>query len=237
MTLGDTTKLFKWLGLNYCHASRRVVFFLIAVFLCIPFVSHAAPHVPTIVEVAANNQQPAGFSNSPSMADFLNIFKTCLTILQVTLSVIALFTAVLIGLGIFKFFDFQKQKRKLDELITDISKRIEKIKDASADALILTGISFHDRGVTLRADTKGASEAYRKALEKYNQAIELKPDVEKKVWYCKACTYSRLEDTRNALDHLSKAIELDKTLKTKAREDTDFDYLKGDNDFKKLTDL
>ena len=234
----DTMKLFKQRGFNYCHASRRVLFFFVVVFLCMPFASHAAQHVPAKVYVVASNQQPAGFSNSPDIATSLNIFQTSLSVLQVTLEAIAIFVTVFIGLGIWNAYTFSKKKKEVDNMISKLSEQIENVKDASAEAWNLTGLSFHARGSNLSTTGEDGSEKYRKALGCYDKALELRPKFVT-LLYNRACTYSRLKEKRNALNDLSKAIELDGSLKMKALEDedNDFENLKTDEDFKNLTDL
>jgi tetratricopeptide (TPR) repeat protein len=75
--------------------------------------------------------------------------------------------------------------------------------------------------------------AYEVALIAYEKAIELKPDYAD-AWFNKACLYALKGDKQNALENLSKAIELDVKNKEMAKRDEDFKNLWDDEDFLKI---
>jgi tetratricopeptide (TPR) repeat protein len=91
--------------------------------------------------------------------------------------------------------------------------------------------AWNNRGVVLGSKSK--PRRYDEALEAYKKASELEPDFAE-AWFNQACIYSLKGDKKNALKHLSKAIDLDAKYKEKAKTDDDFKNLWDDEDFKRI---
>jgi tetratricopeptide (TPR) repeat protein len=89
-------------------------------------------------------------------------------------------------------------------------------------------ILLNDKGIVLRLLSR-----YEEGLKAFDMAIELKPDFSD-AWYNRACIYSIKGHKEDALKNLTKAIELDSTLKKLAKNDEDLEKLWGDQEFIKL---
>lgn len=73
-------------------------------------------------------------------------------------------------------------------------------------------------------------EDWNRATEHYDDAIELIPK-DTSAYYNRACAYARLNQADAALKSLAKAIEMDGGYREAAKEDEDFDGLRGDERF------
>lgn len=74
---------------------------------------------------------------------------------------------------------------------------------------------------------------YNEAKEALLKAVEIKPQLAD-AWYVIACIESMKGEKEGALTRLRKAIDLDQSFKDKARTQSYFKKLKGDEDFEKL---
>ena len=77
-------------------------------------------------------------------------------------------------------------------------------------------------------------EENEKALRVFHTALELKPD-DPSVTYNIACLYAKDGQKEDAISWLKKAIELNPTYRMKAIIDVDFENIKNDIEFKKIT--
>ena len=71
------------------------------------------------------------------------------------------------------------------------------------------------------------------ALIVLGKAIEIDPK-NANAYYRRAAVYSGLNNKKNTLEDLGKAIELDSINRTRAKKNTDFQWLWGDEEFKKI---
>ena len=112
------------------------------------------------------------------------------------------------------------------EYISEVEEMVNSIKchinPRDAEAYNNLGIAFGKLG------------RYEESLKASDKAIELKPDYAG-AWYTRGCTYSLKGDKENALNNLSRSIDLDAKYKEYARKDEDFKNLWDDEDFKKVT--
>lgn len=94
----------------------------------------------------------------------------------------------------------------------------------------------NNRGVTYLklGTTYSKPEYYGEALADFNQALKIKPDYPLAV-YNMACLFSLWRKPGEAISYLEKAIALDKVSRQKAIVDTDFDNIRDDHRFQKLT--
>ncbi len=74
---------------------------------------------------------------------------------------------------------------------------------------------------------------YEEALKAYDKAIEIKPD-DQDAWYNLACLYSLKKEKGNALKYLRKAIENGYNNLSHIRKDKDLDFLRNEEEFKKI---
>lgn len=76
---------------------------------------------------------------------------------------------------------------------------------------------------------------YEEAIDRLNQMLELRPD-DADTRYNKACCHARIEQCDTALDSLQQAIELKPEYREVAKNDEDFQSLRGNARFKQLID-
>ncbi len=74
---------------------------------------------------------------------------------------------------------------------------------------------------------------YTEAKEALLKAVEIKPQLAD-AWYVIACIESMKGEKEGALSRLRKAIQLDQGFKEKARTQSYFKKLKGNEDFERL---
>jgi tetratricopeptide (TPR) repeat protein len=91
----------------------------------------------------------------------------------------------------------------------------------SFEDLLNYGVFLHNRG------------EYAEALRAFQQAAEIHPKNEH-VLYCLAAAYARLGDAGGAVKALRSAIHANVANRTQARSDSDFDALRGDQEFVSL---
>ncbi len=98
-----------------------------------------------------------------------------------------------------------------------------------------TRLSKHNPQPANDQDETNSSQfhKYYSALESLEKAIELKPDYAE-AWFNRACLYALKGERENALSDLRRAIELDSSLKERAKKDKDFEALWDDEEFRKL---
>lgn len=75
---------------------------------------------------------------------------------------------------------------------------------------------------------------YEEALKSLGKAGEMKPK-EGKIPYLMANAYCRMGETEKCLEHLRKAIQIDKFFSTLAQNESDFESLWEDKKFKLIT--
>ncbi|MFH1640271.1 MAG: tetratricopeptide repeat protein [Chloroflexota bacterium] len=85
-----------------------------------------------------------------------------------------------------------------------------------------------------RGNTYSTMEKYPEALADYNCSLKIRPD-DAGTLYNIACLYSLWKKPDDAFAFLEKAIGKDKKYREKARTDKDFDNIRNDPRFKKLT--
>ncbi|MFB0565634.1 MAG: tetratricopeptide repeat protein [Candidatus Aminicenantaceae bacterium] len=78
------------------------------------------------------------------------------------------------------------------------------------------------------------SGEYEEALKLLKKAQELNPQ-EGKIFYLLADVYCLMGDTDNCLEHLRKAIQIDKNFKILAQNERDFESLREDKKFLLIT--
>jgi tetratricopeptide (TPR) repeat protein len=88
--------------------------------------------------------------------------------------------------------------------------------------------AYYNRGLTY-----AELQEYERPIEDYDRAIELNPELAE-AYYNKACAYALLSRAGAALGFLERAIELAEAYRGSAREDEDFDGLRGDERFDTL---
>lgn len=71
------------------------------------------------------------------------------------------------------------------------------------------------------------------AIAAYDKAIELKPD-DLIAWYNKACLHSLDGNTKLAIQNLKRSIEINAVHREMAKTDSDFDNIRGEQEFKQL---
>jgi len=74
------------------------------------------------------------------------------------------------------------------------------------------------------------------AIQIFDKSLEINPQ-DHNAWYNKACALSRLERVDESLEALKKAISIDKDMVQRARRDKDFENIKENPIFKKLTEI
>lgn len=74
---------------------------------------------------------------------------------------------------------------------------------------------------------------HHEALQLFEKALRFKPDSEK-VYYAMAAAHAQVHDRARALECLRKAVELDGSSRVHARQDPDFDLLRGEPEFEQL---
>ncbi|GAI70330.1 unnamed protein product, partial [marine sediment metagenome] len=90
--------------------------------------------------------------------------------------------------------------------------------------------TLHNRGIVY-----GKIERYDDALTDFNRSVEIKPDNAGPL-YDLACLFSLWRKTDDALEYLEKAIKGDEKYREMAKTDKDFDNIREDRRFKKLTE-
>ncbi|MFW9803132.1 MAG: tetratricopeptide repeat protein [Candidatus Thorarchaeota archaeon] len=73
------------------------------------------------------------------------------------------------------------------------------------------------------------------SIPHFDAALNIEPKLAT-AWYNKACAFSRLERIDNTISALKKAIELDNAYLELARKDSDFDNLRANSKFRKITE-
>ncbi|MBA7716672.1 hypothetical protein ES703_125747 [subsurface metagenome] len=111
---------------------------------------------------------------------------------------------------------------RYDDALADFNRSLEIRPDNPA--------TLDDRGITY-----SYLQRYDDALADYNRSLELRPD-DPDVFFNLACLFSLWGKTDDALRYLEKAIELDKKNREDAKTDKDFDNIREDPRFKKLTE-
>lgn len=112
--------------------------------------------------------------------------------------------------------------QRYDDALDDFNRALELIPD---DPEIL-----NNRGVAyIRL------QRYDEALADLNRALELKPDSPSPL-YNLACLFSLMDKPQEAISHLEKAIARDEKYRRMATEDSDFDNIRNDPRFRKLTE-
>ena len=76
-------------------------------------------------------------------------------------------------------------------------------------------------------------KAYERAIADYGRALALDP-ADASATYNTACAFALLDDAGMACQWLAKAIELDTKYRSMAREDGDFDGIRGEVCFRAL---
>ncbi|TET42953.1 MAG: tetratricopeptide repeat protein, partial [Dehalococcoidia bacterium] len=89
---------------------------------------------------------------------------------------------------------------------------------------------LNNRGVTYRH-----LERYKEALADLNRSLELRPD-DPNTFYNLACLFSLQRKANEALEYLEKAIKGDEKNRKDAKTDKDFENIRDDPRFKKLTE-
>lgn len=108
------------------------------------------------------------------------------------------------------------------------------------------GMAYIDRAIELNPDylyayfNKGLAFAlirdFENAIQWYDKAIELNPDDPQNAWsyYGKACIYAKMDDLSRCVANLSKAIEMDASVKDAAKTEEDFDNVRNREQFSNL---
>jgi len=109
---------------------------------------------------------------------------------------------------------------RYDEALKAIEKVIE-LEPENADVWNNKGVVLNDLG------------RYDEALKANEKAFELKPE-NADAWYNRACIFSNKDDKENALSCLRQAIDINITIKEKAKKDKDFEKLWVDESFKRM---
>ena len=104
-------------------------------------------------------------------------------------------------------------------------------------------IADFDRAVELNPDDFGVYnnrgiaydglKQYERAIEDYDRVIELKPEYAT-AYYNKACAYALIGKPTEACDWLEKALAIDESGRDDARQDSDFDPIRGHPRFRAL---
>ena len=76
-------------------------------------------------------------------------------------------------------------------------------------------------------------ERYEEAIASYDQALEIKPDLDE-AWYNKAATYALQNKIDLVLKNLEQAIRLNPEYREYIKTDSDFDAIREDKRFKEL---
>ena len=118
-------------------------------------------------------------------------------------------------------------------VLSEFMKRYEQAI-ASFDRMIQLKPDITD-GWIVRGFTLKNWQRYTEAIASYDKAIQLKPN-EPNAWYGKAFCYVLQGNVELAIQNLQWAIGLDPTFKEKAINNSDFDAIREDERFKKLTD-
>jgi len=113
------------------------------------------------------------------------------------------------------------RKGDFDKSLEYLQKALE-INPKSEEAHRAIGITYGEKG------------DFDKFLEYLQKALEINPK-SALIHYNIACAYCLKKNKDAAYTFLGKAIELNKQHKKDAREDVDFDLIKGEEQFKKLT--
>ena len=118
-------------------------------------------------------------------------------------------------LGITKIF----KSRTLDEGMKDLDRSLQ-LKSDYGYAMFNKGLAYELLGY------------YDEAIEWYNKNLK----VEKYVWsyYGIASVYGRRGDVENTVKYFKKAIEVDPKVKETAKDEHDFDPVRGDERFSRL---
>lgn len=111
---------------------------------------------------------------------------------------------------------------RYDESLVDYNRSLE-LRPDDPDILYNRGVIY------------GNLKRYDDALADYNRSLEIRPD-HAKTLYNLACLSSLMGKTDDALAYLEKAINKDKKYRDMAKTDTDFDNIRDDPRFKKLTE-
>ncbi len=95
-------------------------------------------------------------------------------------------------------------------------------------------VALVNKGLVHRRLYTDEKEGIREGIKCFDEAISIAPNYPR-AWYNKACYCAFLNDSKKALENLEKAINL-APLKAKelAAEDSDFNLIKEDEEFKKL---
>ena len=140
------------------------------------------------------------------------------------------------------FADFNRSlKLKPDDAIAlanrgGVNVDLEKYAEALVDlnrALEITPnkyVALVNRGILYTKLRK-----YAEALVDFDRTLELSPD-NPEIFYNLACLFSLWGKADNALTYLEKALDKDKRSREKASSDKDFDNIRDDPRFKKLTE-
>jgi tetratricopeptide (TPR) repeat protein len=146
-------------------------------------------------------------------------------------------------------------RKEYDKAISELEKAIELKPDSSESYESLgdvynargnynTAITQYKRSIELQWDRANVhaklGDIYCYKLRRYDDAIseyrivaDLQPD-DPKGYYNIACVYSLRSDAENAIEFLKQAIDIDLQCINKAREDRDFDPIRGNTEFQNL---
>lgn len=111
---------------------------------------------------------------------------------------------------------------RYEEALADFNRSLE-LRPDDPDTLNNQGITY----IRLKR--------YEEALDDFNRSLELKPDNPSTI-YNVACLFSLQRKTDDALAYLEKAIKGDEKYREMAKTDNDFDNIREDPRFKKLTE-
>ncbi len=107
---------------------------------------------------------------------------------------------------------------------------VHTVQDAETDMVMdLKTAAHYNKGNALYLQEK-----YKEAIEAYTHAIEVETDYYI-AWFNRACMYTKLGNTEQALIDLKQAIKLNKKLKKEARQEEFFQPLYNDPEFLKIT--
>jgi len=112
---------------------------------------------------------------------------------------------------------------RYEEALADFNRSLELRPDNHPATL-------NNRGITYMG-----LERHEEALADLNRSLELRPD-NPRTFYNLACLFSLWGKTDEALDYLEKAIKGNEKYREKAKTDKDFDNIRDDPRFKKLTE-
>ena len=84
-----------------------------------------------------------------------------------------------------------------------------------------------------RGDALSKSGRYKDAILSFDKALKFKPNYVN-AWFNKASIYALQGDVDQSIRNLKKAIALDPSTRTYAKNDSDFDLVRNHQRFKKL---